>query len=39
MFVGFVFTFIGKQIVPNNSTKAQSGRFSKYVFPLQGTTS
>jgi len=32
----FLLTFICKQQFGNNSTEAQSGRFSKYVFLLQG---
>ncbi len=38
IFEGFVFTFIGIQIVSNNSAKVQSGRLSKYMFLLQGAT-
>jgi len=32
---GFVFTFIVDSQNQDNTTKAQSGRFSKYVFLLQ----
>jgi len=37
-FEGFVFTFILESQNQDNSTKTQSGRFSKYVFLLQAVT-